>query len=88
MKRYRSIANFVQAGQWSPGAYVPGVSGEEDFSDGGNGLSPEPARAWVRSGGRRIMVRSGDWVVHHEATGGVEVLSDAEFRRAYEDAAK
>jgi hypothetical protein len=55
---------LIQAEQWFPGKAVPGVFGERDADEGGNGLSPEPAMAFVKTiHGATTKIVAGDYVV-------------------------
>lgn len=61
--KYKKKPVIVEAEQWFPGKAINGVFGERDADEGGNGLSPEPAMAWVRTPDGTVNVLAGDWII-------------------------
>lgn len=63
MARFRKRPVVIEATQWFPGVQIAGVVDERPASDGGNGLSPEPAMAFIHTLEGTMRVSPGDWVI-------------------------
>jgi hypothetical protein len=63
MAKFRKKPVVIEAVQWQPGKVIAGVVGEREATEGGNGLSPEPAMAFIETLEGTMQVRAGDWVI-------------------------
>lgn len=63
MARFRKKPVVIEAVQWFPGVTIEGVHAEREATEGGNGLSPEPAMAFIDTLEGTMRVNEGDWVI-------------------------
>jgi hypothetical protein len=63
MPKFRKKPVVIEAEQWYPGKVIEGVVGERPATLGGNGLSPEPAMAFIKTLEGTMRVSDGDWVI-------------------------
>ena len=61
--KFRKKPVIIEAEQWFFGKNIDGVTGEREASKGGNGLSPEPAMAFIRTLEGHMRVSEGDWII-------------------------
>jgi hypothetical protein len=61
--KFRKKPVVVEAEQWFFGKEIEGVIGAREASQGGNGLSPEPAMAFIKTLEGTLKVSEGDWII-------------------------
>lgn len=84
MKKYRLITKQVEAIQWKPGVFIPGVVEVKDLNYRGDEFNTAQA-IFVDPTGDNILIYEGDWLVfQHGKFSKPERVNSGLFELQYE----